>query len=258
MVRSFLAGFLLTTLSFSAASALTVDTNPDADAFVRSLDATHNYGAAGADSVSGSAALNGSGQQMGLLDSVLRFSLGGTISQFNSTFGVGGWTITGISLQLTEQAAPNNSIFNRGQGQFEIRWLNSDSLTEGTGTPMAPTTDGIVYNDESSILNPGSDLSLGTFANAQMNTRQTFALPTTSSAFLADIQNGGEVELFLTAASNSIGFTFNSKDFTTASARPVLEVTAAAVPEPSAIGLLGFGLIILCLVRQRWPFGRLH
>ena len=151
MFQSFAAAVLAVALSVCTASALTIDLNPDADAFVRSADPTHNYGAAGADSVSGSTAVNGSGQQMGLLDGFLRFSLGPTIGQFNSTFGTGGWTITGISLQLTETAAPNNSIFNRGQGQFEVRWLNSDSLTEGTGTPMAPTTDGIVYNDESSI-----------------------------------------------------------------------------------------------------------
>ncbi len=245
MARSFVAAVFLTAVSLSSVSALTVDINPDADAFVRSLDPTHNYGAAGALSVSGSAAVNGSGQQMGLLDSFLRFNLGSTIGQFNSTFGVGDWTITGINLQLTEQAAPNNNIFNRGQGLFEIRWLNSDSLTEGTGTPMAPTTDGIVYNDESSILNPALDLSLGTFANALTNTKQTFALPPGSSPFLSDVANGGEVEFFLTAASSSVGFTFNSKEFTTASARPILEITAVAVPEPGITSLLAFSFVML-------------
>ena len=98
-LRIFLVA-LASIFSCSFAFALTVDTTPDADTFVRSLDPTHNYGAAGADSVSGSAAVNGSGQQMGLLDSFLRFPAANAITQFNSTFGAGNWAITGISLRL--------------------------------------------------------------------------------------------------------------------------------------------------------------
>src|ERR1700742_4869090 len=110
MVRPLSALALATIFSVSVARALTVDINPDADAFVRSLDPTHNYGLAGADSVSGSTAVNGSAQQMGLLDSFMRFSLGSTIGQFNTTFGAGNWTITGLSLQLTETPTPNQTI----------------------------------------------------------------------------------------------------------------------------------------------------
>ena len=247
MVRYLAAFTLATVFSISVACGLTIDINPDADAFVRSLDPTHNYGLAGALSVSGSSAVNGSGQQMGLLDSFMRFSLAPTIGQFNTTFGAGNWTITGISLQLTETPTPNQTIFNRGTGLFEVRWLANDSLVEGTGTPMAPTTDGITYNGEGYPLSPGSDLSLGTFTNAGTATKQTFALPTGSSAFLSDVTGGNEVEFFLTAASSTVGFTFNSKDFVTPSGRPILEVTAVAVPEPAMTRLLGLGAVALWL-----------
>ena len=251
MVRYLSAFTLAAIFSVSVACGLTVDINPDADAFVRSLDPTHNYGLAGADSVSGSSAVNGSGQQMGLLDSFMRFSLGSTIGQFNTAFGVGNWTITGISLQLTETPTPNQTIFNRGTGLFEVRWLANDSLVEGTGTPMAPTTDGITYNGESSLLTPGSDLSLGTFMNAGTATKQAFALPTGNSPFLSDVIGGNEVEFFLTAASSSVGFTFNSKDFVTPSGRPILEVTAVAVPEPAVTSLIGLGAVAFLSSRRR-------
>jgi hypothetical protein len=245
MVRYLFAFGLVSIFSVSVACGLTIDISPDADAFVRSLDPTHNYGLAGADSVSGSSAVNGSGQQMGLLDSFMRFPLGSTIGQFNTAFGAGNWKITGLSLQLTETPTPNQTIFNRGTGSFEVRWLANDSLVEGTGTPMSPTTDGITYNGESSLLSPGSDLSLGIFTNAGTATRQTFALPTGSSAFLSDVIGGNEVEFFLTAASSSVGFTFNSKDFVTPSERPVLEVTAVSVPEPAVTCLVGLGIVAL-------------
>jgi hypothetical protein len=84
-----------------------------------------------------------------------------------------------------------------------------------------------------------------------MNTKQTFALPTGNSVFLTDVLNGGEVGLFLTAASSSVGFTFNSKEFTTASARPILEITAVAVPEPAALSLFAVGLGALVILRFR-------
>ena len=51
------------------AAPMSVGVISSADVFVRSLDPEHNYGAAGALAVSGSAAVNGSGEQMGLLDS---------------------------------------------------------------------------------------------------------------------------------------------------------------------------------------------
>src|SRR5258707_1047253 len=72
-----------------ASAQLTVSTNSVADAFVRSADPTHNYGGAGALSVSGTIATNASGAQMGSLDSFMRFDISSSFAQFNTTFGVG-------------------------------------------------------------------------------------------------------------------------------------------------------------------------
>lgn len=225
---------------------IVVGINPTADAFVRSLDPNHNYGAAGALSVSGSAAVNGSGVQKGLLDSFLRFNTGGTgglVSQLDAAFGAGDWVIQKAVLKFTEQAAPNNPNFNRGVGTFEIRWIANDSWLEGTGDNNTPKTDGVFYQDEPSILNALTDRSLGSaFANAYASTQQSFQIGLPPE-FVTDVMAGGDVSFFLTATSPSIGFTFNSRNFTTSSARPWLEITADAVPEPVSLSLLALGLV---------------
>lgn len=239
-----------------ASAQLTVSTNSVADAFVRSVDPTHNYGGAGALSVSGTIATNASGVQEGALDSFIRFDISSSFVQFNATFGVGDWTISSAKLLLTETAAPAQAIFNRGVGQFEVRWIANNSWVEGTGTPTAPTTNGIVYNSESSILNPGVDATLGTFTNGGTNGLDTFSLGT-PSAFLSDISTGGLVCMFLTATPNStLGVTFNSREFGTLSQRPMLQLTAVVIPEPTTTALVGTSLVaLLALRRIRWKNG---
>ena len=223
----------------SAQSPVTVSSTPTADAFVRSADPTHNYGGGGALSVSGSAAVNGSGQQNGSFDSLMRFSLNGAVSSFDAAFGAGNWTLSSAKLWLTEVAAPTSTMFNRGVGSFEVRWMANDGWGEGTGTPSAPTTDGVTYKDLPSLTPVASTVSLGTFANAGQNTQQAFALPLNDSTFLSDLMSGGSVSFYLTAASPGVGFTFNSRSFGTVSGRPFLEVTA--VPEPGVTALLALG-----------------
>ena len=101
--------------SFAAASG-DVSVTPTADAFVRSAAPGSNYGAAGALSVSGSAAVNGSGQQNGLFDSLMRFPMAGVAASLNGSFGSNGWVVTGATLVVAEVGAPNNAIFDRGVG----------------------------------------------------------------------------------------------------------------------------------------------
>ena len=228
---------------------VTMSTNSVADAFVRSADATHNYGGAGALSVSGTVATNASGVQQGAFDSFLRFDVSRSVAQFNASFGVDNWTISSAKLLLTETAAPAQVIFNRGIGQFEVRWIANDSWIEGNGTPTAPNTSGIVYTNEPSVLNAGLDATLGLFTNGGTNGLDTFSL-STPSAFLGDINAGGLVSFYLTATPGStVGFTFNSHEFGTASQRPFLQLTAVAIPEPTTAALIGLSLAALVVFR---------
>jgi hypothetical protein len=136
-----------------------------ADAFVRSLAPTSNYGGAGALSVSGPIATNAVGQQGGLLDTFMRFDASTAFSTFNSSFGTGRWVVVETALDLFEQGDPLNTIFNQGVGPFEVQWIADNSWAEGTGNPNNPTMDGIVWNDEPSVLNSNEDEFLGTYVN---------------------------------------------------------------------------------------------
>jgi hypothetical protein len=210
-----------------------------ADAFVRSLDPTHNYGGAGALSVSGPIATNAIGQQEGLLDSFMRFDVSSAASNFNSSFGAGRWVVVGAALDLFEQGNPNNTIFNQGVGPFEVQWIATNSWAEGTGNPNDPTMDGIVWNDEPSVLNSNVDEWLGTFVNGGTDgvVRLTLGMP---SGFVSDISTGGLVSFYMTAPTNSpVGFTFHSHNFADPTQWPFLEVTAVQMPQITSLLITG-------------------
>ena len=224
----------------------TVSATPAADAFVRSAAPSSNYGAAGSLSVSGSAAMNGLGQQNGLFDSLMRFPISGMAAALNGWFGSNGWVVTGVTLVLTEVGAPNNGIFNRGVGGFEIRWIGADGWVEGTGRPITPTTDGVAYQDLSSVLNPAVDVSLGQFTNGGVDGPVSFPLGL-AAALVSNVVAGADLNLYLTAASTSVGFTFNSRDFTGTNSWPSLAITAVAKPlaRISSIEQLGTNQVVL-------------
>ena len=229
---------------------ITVSNTPVADAFVRSADPAGNYGGAGALEVSGLIATNASGVQQGQFDSFMRFDVSSEVATFNSNFGTGNWALSSAVLKLTEVGAPGNAVFNRGVGQFQVQWIANDSWLEGTGNPGATTTNGIVWNDEATVLAAGQSL-LGTYSNAGANGLRTYALGTLS-AFVNDITAGGLVSLYLNPTTNStVGFNFNSRSFGTASAQPFLVLTAVAIPEPTTLGLVGFAVLALAVARCR-------
>jgi len=64
----------------------------------------------------------------------------------------------------------------------------------------------------------------------------SLALPV---AFTGDLKAGGDVGVFLTAIDSGIGFTFDSRSFGTASARPALEISALPQPGITSIGVSG-------------------
>jgi hypothetical protein len=237
--------FLLTFLALIAAANISraaLFTNSiSIDAFVRSNAPAANYGGAGAVTVSGSTATNASGTVNGVADTFIRFNTAALVTSLNSVFGPNNWVINGVTLRVVEMAAPGNTVFTRGKGAFEIRWISNDSWTEGTGMPNAPTTDGIAYNDEPLLLT--NTVSLGIFTNAAANATDLFSV-TLPPALTSDISAGGDVSLYLTAADTGIGFTFNSQNFTTANQRPILIISAVAPPGTATITFSGTDIII--------------
>jgi hypothetical protein len=222
------------------AQTAVVSAVPDADAFVWSMAPSNNYGAGGALSVSGSAAVNGSGVQNGLFDTLMRFPMSNVVATLDGALGAGNWTVIRARLIVTESATPDNAIFNRGVGAFEVLRLASEAWVEGTGRPMAPTTDGVTWSDLAGLVNSNLDVPLGIFTNAGADVEEAFGLAL-AEPFVADIQEGGEAGLHLTAASPEVGFTFNSRNFGNTNAQPVLEVTGAVTPEPriDQVGVVG-------------------
>lgn len=216
-----------------------------ADAFVRAASPTLNYGGAGALSISGTNAVNGLGATNGAFDSFIRVDCAAMGSNFDSTFGTNNWVITGARVRVTELGAPANTVFNRGIGSFEIRWVGNDDWVEGTGTPNAPTMDGIDYDTEPTLLDSNTDLSLGTFTNAGVDGVLSFwlALPT---AFVNSLSAGGEIGLYLTAIDPGIGFTFDSRSFQVASGRPTLEISAIPRPGIASLRLVGTDVLLDC------------
>lgn len=198
---------------------------PDADAFVRAAPgATNlNYGASSMLAVAGLTATNALGATNGVFDTFIRFNMALLPGSFNSVFGSNNWVFTHAVLELTEQAAPTNSLFNRGVGTFQVRWIASTNWTEGTGTPTAPTTDGICYTNEATLLNSSTDEVLGTYTNSGLNQSEFFYL-TFPSGFVKVLRAGGEVDLYLTAISPKIGFTFDSFEFPTNADWPFLAI----------------------------------
>src|SRR5580698_3943601 len=238
-MRTRLLAVCLCLCAASSVTAQVILTNyPVADTFVRSLDPTHNYGGAGALSVSGPIATNVIGQQEGLLDSFMRFDVSTVASNFNSIYGMGRWGISSVILVVFEQTDVNNTDFNGGVGPFEIRWIATNTWTEGTGKPNNPTTDGIVYNDEPSLLNPTIG-SLGTFVNGGTDGVVQLSLGTNAN-FVSDISTGNLVSLFLTATTNStVGFTFHSRNFVDPTQFPYLQITAVPIPPITSLMVVG-------------------
>lgn len=246
VLRLLLIATLLCALANQSARSATFSLNPGADTFVTTGPSgnlsNNNYGGAGA------LAVSAVGLSQGEFQSLLQFNLAAAKSSFDSQFGVGLWTIQSVTLQLTA-TPPNNSIFNTAAaGQFGLSWMQNDSWTEGTGTPNAPTTTGITFSTLNGFLS-GADEALGTFSyNGATSGNFTYSLNLTPS-FSADVLSGNSLSLRMFAADSGVSFLSDSRSFGTASARPLLTITA--VPEPATSSLAILGLAFVVSVRQK-------
>jgi hypothetical protein len=240
----------LSVCTAASAAPFTVNLNPSADAFVSSNSSSLNFGGAGALEVSGSAS------SLGAYESVLLFAESTAKTAFDAQFGAGDWTVTGINLKLTA-ATTNSSLFNaQSSGTLAATWMQNNTWTEGTGTPMSPTTNGITGATLPSFLGAG-DQSLGSlFFDSSLSgasgTSATYPL-LLSSGILNDISAGNLSSMELAPADANVSYLVNSRSFPTTSFRPVLSITATAVPEPGTLALATVGSlgVIGCLRRRR-------
>ena len=207
----------------------TVNLAATADSLVRELDASSNFGGAGLLCVAGMNSVNGAGSPRGRFDTVVKFNTASAITVFNSAYGSGGWTVTAVQLQLSQVAAPENTFFPRGAGQFSAAWQSSDSWSEGTGTPSAPqpgSGDVITWQLLQSLVTGGTERALGGFSVVPEDSGHTYSL-ILDAAFVADLKSGGDVTLHLLPQTADLGFTFHSHDFSDPAQQPLLIVTAA-------------------------------
>jgi hypothetical protein len=259
------AMFALPIISQAQSSYTINDTT--ADAFLASGSADNpegadltavNFGGAG------TLAIAPASSTKGAFDSVIRFNAAAAASQFNTTYGAGGWTITGVTLSLASNygvqgVQPNNAVFNSiNAGSFGIDWLANDSWVEGAGSgsgePGYPTTSEVSFNSIPSLLASGYD-SLGTYLYTPPgnNVYVNYSLPLDANLD-AGAASGGDVNLYFYAADDEVSYLFNSRTY--ASNHPELTITVAAAPEPSvltmsALGLVGLGGLSL-FSNRRW------
>lgn len=193
----------------------------------------------------------------GEFDGVLMFNTGAAVSQFNSQYGIGNWTITGITLSLASQfglqgAKPGNIFNTINAGNFGVDFLTNNSWSPGTGGGMGgtgyPYNNAVTYADKPNLL-AGSD-SLGTFAYTPPgnNVYITYTLPLDGN-LVDNSAAGGEVSLYFYAADNQVSYLFNSNTY--AQNHPEFTLTAEAVPESGAAALFLAGLSGLLVVRRR-------
>jgi len=228
--------------------------NPLADTFVTTGPTNNlvnnNYGTLGALEISGSGATR-SGTFKGIFDSVLKFDLASAKTSFDAAYGAGLWAVQSVTLRLSTSTATGNAMFNSNStGQFSIVWMANDAWAEGTGAVPA---DGLTYATLPNFLGAG-DQAAGTFtfdnsANLVDGTTWTYDLAV-GSGLSADALMGGLASFELLAATSGVSYLMNSSNFGTVNRRPLLTITAVAVPEPAGAGLLIGGGLLLAVARR--------
>lgn len=228
-----------------AVAASSVQMLPVEDAFVTNgtlngASATANFGILGALMVAGDSSGNGT------FETLLKFNLSAAVSQFNTDYGIGNWSISAVSLRLAsnvgvQDAQSNNLLFPAvNGGAYGIAWLQDDSWTET----------GITYNTLSGFVGVQENLGAQSYLPPGNNVQQTAVLALAGS-MVADAASGGMVSLLLSPADNNVSFLMNSRSYNTAANRPLLTVTASAIPEPATWLPCLLGAAVLGGLRRR-------
>lgn len=199
-----------------------VTLSPTADAFTSTANPSGNFGAGGSMAVAAAGLPNGG------FDTVMRFDFSTAKTSFDSTFGVGGWTLLNATLQVNMTTSSPNPIYNAlAAGSFAVEWMSSDAWTEGTGTPNVPTADGISNTGLLALLASGVQ-SAGTFNYAGGAGIQNLSL-TLTPGMVTDAVNGGQASFHFKPNDAAVSLILNSRTFGTTSFRPTLTLNAIAL-----------------------------
>ena len=200
-----------------------------ADTFVSSGSPTANFGTLGAMEIAAPTAA-----QNRIEDSLLEFDSSAMQASFNASYGIGGWTVTGVSLSLYSNVAmagvqPGNSSLNKiAAGAFEFDLLSDNNWNETA----------ITWNTLPNIL-PGSgnntSTQLGTFNWAASGAASSIWTLEPGQPLADEIIAGSQITILgQPTAGSTVGYLFNSQLVNAA----YLNVTVQAVPEPSTTGLI--------------------
>jgi hypothetical protein len=231
--------YLVFAVSASAATVVTIRpaaaTSNSGDAYLRAASAASNFGASGALVVSGSGVGNTNGQ----FASLLKFDLATAKTTFDAAYGLGGWTLDSLQLQLTT-ATPLNATFNaNAAGLVLIEWLADDTWLENA----------ITWNGMAAVVGAGNE-SLGSVSYNGANSGTVLATLTAATGLVSDLQNGSTASFRLAAGDAGVSMVVNARNFGTATSRPALILSASAVPEPSSF-ILAMGTLMSLMLRRR-------
>jgi hypothetical protein len=214
-----------------------------------------NYGAAGTLAIAPASSAKGE------FDSAVLFNTASAVSQFNTTYGAGNWTITGLTLSLSSNYGiqgeqPGNALFNSiNAGSFGIDWLANNTWTEGTGsgtgTPGYPNNSAVTFDSISLLQSSGYD-SLGTYTYTPPGNNNNVYLNYSLSLdpnLVANAAAGANVSLYFYAADNQVSCLFNSRSYS--AGHPELTFTVEPAPEPATAALLATSLGGFLVLRWR-------
>lgn len=238
-------GLLCATSRLLAQNTYTIS-SPTADAFLTAANPNTNYGSAGSLLIAPASSAKGE------FDSVLLFNTASAVSQFNSTYGVGNWTIATLTLSLASNFGiqgeqPNNALFNTiNVGSFGIDWLSNNTWTEGTGsgtgTPGFPGNSMVTFDAIRSLMSGTVD-PLGIFAYTPPGNNNNVYLNYVLSLdpnLVSGAAAGGNISLYFFAADNQVSYLFDSRNNSTG--HPELTLTVEPTPEPATAALLAVSL----------------